>query len=202
MNRNVKSREDGRKGRRFFFSFLSCWLQLTNYFLKSSPLSPLLLVHSTNRHNTTRPSHHHHSSHTNKFLMFFSSLSQQTRYYRANSVRFETQPCEGICSLNHFCAITRIDYREYRQCLDAANAIAFATRPSMDVVSTRILLLLIALIHLYAHRPMLLVQVGLIVIHFNCSLVGGILARFNLHSKMSEKQGQTMQVKSDGASTV
>lgn len=45
---------------------------------------------------------------------------QIPRYYRANSVRQNTQPCEGVCALNHYCAITRVDYHEFRQCLETA----------------------------------------------------------------------------------
>jgi hypothetical protein len=102
------------------------------------------------------------------------------RYYRANSVRYPTQPCEGICSLNHYCAITRIDYREYRQCLDsAASALASNTRPGVDVMSTQLLLLLIALIHLYIHQRTLLMQLFLIAIHVNCSVVSGIFSKFH-----------------------
>lgn len=44
--------------------------------------------------------------------MYFPS-----RYYRANSVRYETESCNEICQLNHYCVITRVDYNEYRKCL-------------------------------------------------------------------------------------
>ncbi|XP_075163064.1 cyclic GMP-AMP phosphodiesterase SMPDL3A [Haematobia irritans] len=40
------------------------------------------------------------------------------KYYRANSVRYVTDPCENVCMLNHYCAITRVDYKEFRQCLE------------------------------------------------------------------------------------
>lgn len=38
------------------------------------------------------------------------------RYYRANSVRYETGICKPECHLNHYCAITRVDYNEFRKC--------------------------------------------------------------------------------------
>ncbi|KAL5291313.1 SMPDL3B family protein [Megaselia abdita] len=41
-----------------------------------------------------------------------------SKYYRANSVRHETETlCNEICQLNHYCVITRVDYNEYRKCL-------------------------------------------------------------------------------------
>ncbi|XP_073840990.1 acid sphingomyelinase-like phosphodiesterase 3b [Musca autumnalis] len=40
------------------------------------------------------------------------------KYYRANSVRYQTDPCGNMCMLNHYCAITRVDYKEFRQCLE------------------------------------------------------------------------------------
>lgn len=46
--------------------------------------------------------------------------TQFMKYYRANSVRHSTQSCEGVCLLNHYCAITRLDYRDFRSCLDTA----------------------------------------------------------------------------------
>ncbi|XP_055531013.1 acid sphingomyelinase-like phosphodiesterase 3a [Wyeomyia smithii] len=45
--------------------------------------------------------------------------TQFIKYYRANSVRHQTQPCEGVCQLNHYCAITRLDYRDFRNCLES-----------------------------------------------------------------------------------
>lgn len=60
------------------------------------------------------------------FFFFF-----QNRYYRANGVRHITEPCENVCALNHYCAITRVDYREFRQCLEtAASALASSASPS------------------------------------------------------------------------
>ncbi|KFB48266.1 AGAP005806-PA-like protein [Anopheles sinensis] len=46
--------------------------------------------------------------------------TQFMKYYRANSVRHATSTCEGVCLLNHYCAITRLDYREFRSCLETA----------------------------------------------------------------------------------
>lgn len=64
------------------------------------------------------------------WLRFFSD-----RYYRANSVRYPTDQCEGVCALNHYCAITRVDYHEFRSCLEsAASALASSgNRPSLCI---------------------------------------------------------------------
>ncbi|XP_052873756.1 acid sphingomyelinase-like phosphodiesterase 3a [Anopheles cruzii] len=51
--------------------------------------------------------------------------AQFMKYYRANSVRHATGTCEGVCLLNHYCAITRLDYRDFQICLEtAAKALA------------------------------------------------------------------------------
>lgn len=43
-----------------------------------------------------------------------------TRYYRANAVRFQSNSaCQGLCMLNHYCAITRLDYDKFRLCLES-----------------------------------------------------------------------------------
>lgn len=103
-----------------------------------------------------------------------SSLPFSCRYYRANSVRFPTQPCEGVCSLNHYCAITRIDYREYRQCLEtAASALASTTRSVKGDMNNKILLLLIAFIQLLLHQQFVLTQILSSAIHLKLSLVKG-----------------------------
>ncbi|XP_030372143.1 acid sphingomyelinase-like phosphodiesterase 3b [Scaptodrosophila lebanonensis] len=48
-----------------------------------------------------------------------SDTSWFSRYYRANAVRHQSgSPCLGLCMLNHYCAITRLDYDEFRQCLE------------------------------------------------------------------------------------
>nr|XP_016934432.1 acid sphingomyelinase-like phosphodiesterase 3b [Drosophila suzukii] len=42
-----------------------------------------------------------------------------TRYHRANAVRYHSgSACQGLCMLNHYCAITRLDYDEFRLCLE------------------------------------------------------------------------------------
>lgn len=64
------------------------------------------------------------------------------RYYRANSVRYATQPCEGICALNHYCAITRVDYREFRACLESATGALSSSAPSSGPTIFRFTLLL------------------------------------------------------------
>lgn len=46
-------------------------------------------------------------------------------------------------------------------------------------MSTQLLLLLIALIHLYIHQRTLLMQLFLIAIHVNCCVVGGIFSKFH-----------------------
>lgn len=64
------------------------------------------------------------------------------RYYRANAVRYPTPACEGVCALNHYCAITRVDYREFRQCLEtAASALASSSKSSGSTISRLTLLL-------------------------------------------------------------
>lgn len=76
------------------------------------------------------------------------------RYYRANSVRYPTQACEGVCTLQHYCAITRLDYREFRQCLEtAASALASDTRPIIGNRNVnRIFLLILTLIQLMVYK--------------------------------------------------
>lgn len=68
------------------------------------------------------------------------------RYYRANSVRYQTSPCEGVCALNHYCAITRVDYHEYRHCLEsAASALASSSaRPNVCIPIVANIALLLA----------------------------------------------------------
>lgn len=81
-------------------------------------------------------------------------LTLVCRYYRANSVRYPTQVCEGVCTLNHYCAITRVDYREFRQCLEtAASALASNTRPIfVSNHLNRLFLLTLTLIQLCLHQ--------------------------------------------------
>ncbi|CAH0552510.1 unnamed protein product [Brassicogethes aeneus] len=67
-----------------------------------------------------------------------------TRYFRANSVRTFNGPqnvCDSYCAHGHFCAITRLDFLEFEQCLKAAasalasSAISYA-RPPFQLVLT------------------------------------------------------------------
>lgn len=69
------------------------------------------------------------------------------RYYRANSVRYFNGACEGMCSHNHFCAITRVDYDEYRHCREsAASALASsASQPNRTIPLAAHLTLILAL---------------------------------------------------------
>ncbi|XP_055846321.1 uncharacterized protein LOC129912198 isoform X2 [Episyrphus balteatus] len=67
------------------------------------------------------------------------------KYYRANTVRYQTDPCEGICMLNHYCAITRVDYKEFRQCLEKEQSALRSHSPAMQSCSLLILLLSVAL---------------------------------------------------------
>lgn len=107
-------------------------------------------------------------------LSFHFSAFLPGRYYRANSVKFPTQPCEGVCSLNHYCAITRIDYREFRQCLEtAASALASTTRSINGDMNNTILLLLIAFIQLLLHQQLDLAQLTLNVCCAQLSIVNG-----------------------------
>lgn len=81
--------------------------------------------------------------HFNLFYLFLFHCTH--RYYRANSVRYPTQICEGVCALNHFCAITRVDYREFRQCLETATGAlssSSATKPRSVTTIPMITLLL------------------------------------------------------------
>uniref|UniRef100_A0A182KD37 Sphingomyelin phosphodiesterase C-terminal domain-containing protein n=1 Tax=Anopheles christyi TaxID=43041 RepID=A0A182KD37_9DIPT len=79
---------------------------LTTYYYGLSEVSSLALHNLADRFNN-------------------ADDAQFMKYYRANSVRHATSTCEGVCLLNHYCAITRLDYREFRSCLEtAAKALA------------------------------------------------------------------------------
>jgi hypothetical protein len=105
-------------------------------------------------------------------FLFFSLSFLNGRYYRANSVRFPTQVCEGVCSLNHYCSITRIDYREYRQCLEAGtNAIASGTGSIRRDMNNKFLLLLIAFIQLLLHQHVRATQIVLGAARVKSSIV-------------------------------
>lgn len=85
------------------------------------------------------------------FSSFFNN-----RYYRANSVRYETKPCDKVCLLNHYCAITRIDYREFKQCLDDSVAALASVKSNVLNINYQISLLLIVFIQLLLNRHMVL----------------------------------------------
>lgn len=59
--------------------------------------------------------HSFYPAHTTRFFFFFCAH----RYHRANAVRYHSgSACPGLCMLNHYCAITRLDYDEFRICLE------------------------------------------------------------------------------------
>ncbi|XP_036335865.1 uncharacterized protein LOC118746170 [Rhagoletis pomonella] len=58
------------------------------------------------------------------------------KYSRANTVRYQTDPCEGVCMLNHYCAITRVDYKEFRQCLEKEQSALRSRAPAAHTVLT------------------------------------------------------------------
>ncbi|XP_037901368.1 uncharacterized protein LOC119645303 [Glossina fuscipes] len=67
------------------------------------------------------------------------------KYYRANTVRYHNDRCDAVCMLNHYCAITRIDYKEFRQCLEKEqNALrSKAIRSTLDRKSVYVLALML-----------------------------------------------------------
>jgi hypothetical protein len=93
-----------------------------------------------------------------------SSTSQQShkeciisflycRYYRANSVKIHhtTEGCDAGCAHTHYCAITRLDYPEFRSCLEtAASALASAGVIALSIHWSLLVLLLLALVHALA----------------------------------------------------
>jgi hypothetical protein len=93
------------------------------------------------------------------------------RYYRANSVRFPTQVCESVCTLNHYCSITRIDYREHRQCFEAGTSALQGNGSIRRDMNNKILLLLIAFIQLLLHQHVAAAQIVLGAIHVKLSIV-------------------------------
>uniref|UniRef100_A0A6P7G735 Acid sphingomyelinase-like phosphodiesterase 3b n=1 Tax=Diabrotica virgifera virgifera TaxID=50390 RepID=A0A6P7G735_DIAVI len=57
-----------------------------------------------------------------------------TKYYRSNSVRLNTSPstgCDATCAHTHFCAITRVDYDEFHQCMQTAPSALSASSSSV-----------------------------------------------------------------------
>ncbi|XP_072375672.1 cyclic GMP-AMP phosphodiesterase SMPDL3A-like [Diabrotica undecimpunctata] len=57
-----------------------------------------------------------------------------SKYYRSNSVRLNTSPstgCDSTCAHTHFCAITRVDYDEFHQCMQTAPSALSASSSSV-----------------------------------------------------------------------
>uniref|UniRef100_A0A1A9WG54 Sphingomyelin phosphodiesterase C-terminal domain-containing protein n=1 Tax=Glossina brevipalpis TaxID=37001 RepID=A0A1A9WG54_9MUSC len=79
------------------------------------------------------------------------------KYYRANSVRYHNDRCDAVCMLNHYCAITRIDYKEFRQCLEKEqNALrSKATRTTIDRKCLYMLVLMLLMINIMRIHGML-----------------------------------------------
>jgi hypothetical protein len=68
-------------------------------------------------------------------------------------VRFHhsTEGCDASCAHTHYCAITRLDYPEFRSCLEtAASALASAGVITLDVHWSPLVLLLVVLVHALA----------------------------------------------------
>nr|CAD7261993.1 unnamed protein product [Timema shepardi]CAD7570335.1 unnamed protein product [Timema californicum] len=74
-----------------------------------------------------------------------SGTSEARRYYRANSVRLhhnsDPRACDSSCAYNHYCAITQLDYTDFRGCLETEPS-AFSSRATLqsDFSATTILL--------------------------------------------------------------
>lgn len=114
----------------------------------------------------------HFLSNQTCFLLLFLSLQfenkKQFRYYRANSVRYTTAPCDSVCALNHYCAITRVDYHDFRHCLEsAASALAsnsMRPRASVPIVTHIALILAIYSIIKCRQRKLLLEWLNFLII--------------------------------------
>ncbi|XP_074038986.1 acid sphingomyelinase-like phosphodiesterase 3b [Leptinotarsa decemlineata] len=71
-----------------------------------------------------------------------SGNSVFNRYYRTNSVRINTNPstgCDATCAHTHYCAITRVDYDEFHQCMQTApsalsSSRSFTSRPMFFLI--------------------------------------------------------------------
>uniref|UniRef100_A0A1A9Z333 Uncharacterized protein n=1 Tax=Glossina pallidipes TaxID=7398 RepID=A0A1A9Z333_GLOPL len=72
------------------------------------------------------------------------------KYYRANTVRYHNDRCDAVCMLNHYCAITRIDYKEFRQCLEKEqNALrSKAIRSTLDRKSLYVFALMLLVMNM------------------------------------------------------
>nr|CAD7199954.1 unnamed protein product [Timema douglasi] len=69
------------------------------------------------------------------------------RYYRANSVRLhhnsDPRACDSSCAYNHYCAITQLDYTDFRGCLETEPS-AFSSRATLQSDSSASTILLCA----------------------------------------------------------
>lgn len=99
-------------------------------------------------------------------------------------MRYPTQPCEGVCALNHYCAITRVDYNEFRRCLEtAASALAShgvrTCSPCIAIVSTVHVALILAIyaVAKYRHQCELLIE-WLYIRHCVDGLVNIVLVKY------------------------
>jgi len=71
------------------------------------------------------------------------------RYYKVNSVKLHhnTEGCDASCARTHYCAITRLDYPQFRSCLEtAASALASAGVVALSIHWSLVVLLLVALV--------------------------------------------------------
>ncbi|KAL1139956.1 hypothetical protein AAG570_006933 [Ranatra chinensis] len=68
-----------------------------------------------------------------------------SRYYEANAVRLYPSPevggCDASCAQTHYCAVTRLEYSQFRHCLEAA-ASALASSAAPPALARPLLLLL------------------------------------------------------------
>nr|CAD7601324.1 unnamed protein product [Timema genevievae] len=64
-----------------------------------------------------------------------SGTTGAMRYYRANSVRLhhnsDPRACDSSCAYNHYCAITQLDYTDFRGCLETEPS-AFSSRATLQ----------------------------------------------------------------------
>ncbi|XP_032084316.1 acid sphingomyelinase-like phosphodiesterase 3b [Thamnophis elegans] len=56
---------------------------------------------------------------------------QLQKYYRYNSVQYDTTFCNDSCQTDHICAIREVDFEKYNQCVIARSAAA--TTPILDI---------------------------------------------------------------------
>ncbi|KAF6207953.1 hypothetical protein GE061_016402 [Apolygus lucorum] len=74
-----------------------------------------------------------------------------SRYYEANAVRLYGSPasggCDDSCVQTHFCAVTRVDYAEFRSCLEAAASALSSTAPASFIRYAHLVLLAQLLVH-------------------------------------------------------